>query len=156
MPLAVPVEAAGQAGGSEFPGDWRRASGTLSGCRRFTRIGSRPWIGGLFTSLWYSLSSGSRGVGHGGLGGVRAVEQRLAAQLLGDAAGLADRGRRGLVIAGAEQVGGVVEQAVGQVVGGGVLAQPGGRGCERRTGARVAVLGGEAGAGQVTFGAHQG
>ena len=44
MPLAVPVEAAGQAGGSEFPGDWRRASGTLSGCRRFTRIGSRPWV----------------------------------------------------------------------------------------------------------------
>jgi hypothetical protein len=41
--------------------------------------------------------SRGRGAGPGGLGGVRAVQQRLAAQPLGDADGFADRGRPGLV-----------------------------------------------------------
>ena len=52
----------------------------------------------------------------------------------------------------------MVEQPVGQMVGSGVLAQPGNRGGERRSsGGRVAVGGGEAGAGQVAFGAlHRG
>jgi hypothetical protein len=54
MLLAVRVEPTGQAGGSEFPGDWRRASGALPGCRRFRRIGSRLRIVGLFTSLWFA------------------------------------------------------------------------------------------------------
>jgi hypothetical protein len=38
------------------------------------------------------------GAGPGGLDGVRPVEQRLAAQPLGDASGFADRGLGGLVI----------------------------------------------------------
>src|SRR5580693_10667204 len=43
------------------------------------------------------------------------------------------------------------------MVGGGVLAQPGDRGGERRGGIRVAAGGGQAGAGQVAFGAlHRG
>src|SRR5215475_3578650 len=66
-------------------------------------------------------SSRGRGAGAGGLDGVGAVEQRLAAQAAGDLAGFADGGPGGLVITGAEQVLGVVEQAVGEVVGGGVL-----------------------------------
>ena len=70
-------------------------------------------------------------MGRGGLGGVRAVQQRLAAQPAGDAAGFADRGLGGLGVAGSEQVLGVVEQAVSEVVWGGVLAQPGDRGGER-------------------------
>jgi hypothetical protein len=41
---------------------------------------------------------------------------------------------------------GVVEQAVGEVVGGGVLAQADDRGGEPRTGSRVGFGGGEAGA----------
>ena len=49
-----------------------------------------------------------RGARSGGLGGVRAVEQRLAAQSAGDVAGFSDRFFGGLVIAGAEQVLGVV------------------------------------------------
>ena len=71
--------------------------------------------------------------------------------------GFADRSPGSLVVAHAEQVGGVVEHAVSQMVGGGVLAQPGDRGGERRTGVRAAVGGDEAGAGQVAFGAlHRG
>jgi hypothetical protein len=51
---------------------------------------------------------------------------------------------------------GVVEQPVGQVVGRGVLAQPGDRCGERRAGVRVGADGGaEAGAGQVAFGPLQ-
>jgi len=70
-------------------------------------------------------------------------------------AGFADRGADGLVVARAQQAGGVVEQAMSEVVGGGVLAQLGDRGGERRAGAVVG--GGEAGAGQVTFGTlHRG
>src|SRR5262249_7041893 len=57
-----------------------------------------------------------------------------------------------LVVAAGGQVGGVVEQAVGKVVGGGVLAQPGDRGGECRVGVRVAVGCGQTGAGQVAFG----
>ena len=53
----------------------------------------------------------SRGSWPGGLDGCRAVEQRLAAQPLGDAAGLVDRGRGGLGVARVQQVLGVVEQA---------------------------------------------
>jgi hypothetical protein len=44
-------------------------------------------------------SSRGRGARPGGLDGVRAVAQRLAAQPVGDAEGFADRGRGGLVIA---------------------------------------------------------
>ena len=47
----------------------------------------------------------------------------------------------------------MVEQPVGQVVGGGVLAQAGDRGREGRSGGWVAVGGAEAGAGQAAFGA---
>ena len=60
-------------------------------------------------------SSRGRSPGPGGLDGFRPVEQRPAAQPLGDAGGL--------VLVHAQQVGGVVEQPVGQVVGGGLLAQ---------------------------------
>ncbi len=56
----------------------------------------------------------------------------------------------------AQQVSGVVEQPVGDVVGGGVRAQLGDGGGERRAGGRVAAGGGEAGAGQVAFGALHG
>jgi hypothetical protein len=49
--------------------------------------------------------------------GIHAVEQRLAPQPPGDADGFADRGLGGLVLARAEQVLGVVEQPVSQVVG---------------------------------------
>jgi len=46
---------------------------------------------------------------------------------------------------------------VSQVVGGGVLAQPGDRGGDRRACVRAAVGGGQAGAGQVALGAlHRG
>ena len=69
------------------------------------------------------------------------VQQRLATQAAGDIAGFADRGPGGLAVVHAEQVGGVVEQAVGQVVGGGVLAQPGDRGSKRRVGVRACGVG---------------
>jgi hypothetical protein len=88
--------------------------------------------------------------------GLRAVQQRLAAQPPGDADGFADRGRRGLVIARAAEVRGVVEQAVGQVVRRGVLAEAGDRGGERRASVRVVAVGGEAGADQVAFGSLHG
>src|SRR5215470_6118543 len=120
------------------------------------RMRLQPKADGLCTGLWLPPPSRGRGLGGRGLGAVGAVEQGLAAQLLGDAAGFAGRGRRGLVIAGAEQVHGMVEQAVGEVVGGGVLAQAGDRGGERRTGSRAGFGGDEAGAGQVAFGALHG
>src|SRR5262245_13162140 len=66
---------------------------------------------------WLMPSLGGRGAGPGGLDGVRAVQQWLAAQPLGDADGFADRGLGGLVLARAQQAGGVVEQPVGEVVG---------------------------------------
>src|SRR5215471_5584996 len=88
-----------------------------------------------------------RGAGSGGLNGVRAVEQGLAAESAGDVAGFSDGFFGGLVIAQAEQVLGVVEQAVGEVVGGGVLAQAGDCGGERCAGVRAGFGGGEAGAG---------
>jgi hypothetical protein len=65
---------------------------------------------------------------------------RLAGRLpghTGDAGGFTDGGRGGLAIAEAAEVLGVVEQAVGQVVGGGMLAQPGDRCGERRAGVRA-------------------
>jgi hypothetical protein len=54
-------------------------------------------------------SSRGRSAGPGGLDGVRAVEQRLAAEPLADANCLADRSRGGLVIAQVEQVTGMVD-----------------------------------------------
>ena len=98
-------------------------------------------------------SSRRRGAGAGGLDGFRAAEQRLAAQPPGDAAGFADRGSGGLVIAQVAEALGVVEQSVGEMVGGGVLAQAGDCSGERRCSGQVAVACGEAGAGQVAFGA---
>jgi hypothetical protein len=83
---------------------------------------------------------------------VPAVEQWLAAQPGGDAAGLADGRCGGLGLTKVDQVLGVVEQAVGEVVGGGVLAQPG----ERRASGRAGIGSGEADAGQVAFGLLQG
>ena len=62
---------------------------------------------------WQIPLSGGRGAGHGGPGGVRAIQQRLAAQPGGDVGGFADGSRGGLVIAEATEVVGVVEQAVG-------------------------------------------
>jgi hypothetical protein len=52
-----------------------------------------------------------------------AVGQRLAAQAPGDAGGLTDSGRGGVRVAEAEQILSLVEQAVGEVVGGAVLSQ---------------------------------
>src|SRR5262249_40018259 len=63
-----------------------------------------------------------------------AVQQRLAAQAAGDLAGFSD-GRFGG--AGVEQSGEllrVIQESVGQVIRGGVLAQAGDRGGERRSG----------------------
>ena len=83
-----------------------------------------------------------RGAGRGGLDGCGAVEQWLAAQPLGDVAGFADRGHGCLRIVELAEAMGVVEQPVGQVVGGGVLAQAGDRGGERRGGAWIAIKSG--------------
>ena len=66
---------------------------------------------------WPMPSSRGGGAGPGGLDGFRAVERWLAAQPLGDAAGFADGGPGGLRIIFGREVGGVVEQAVGEVVG---------------------------------------
>jgi hypothetical protein len=52
-----------------------------------------------------------------------AVEQGLAAQPAADVAGFAGVDRGGLVITQVGEMLGVVEQAVGEVVGGAVLAQ---------------------------------
>src|ERR1700677_3523215 len=62
---------------------------------------------------------GDRGEGGG------AVEERLAAQAGRDGGGFADGGRGGLGVAVSDEPGGVVEQAVGEVIGGGLLTQPG-------------------------------
>ena len=51
---------------------------------------------------------------------------------------------------------GVVEQAVGEVVGGAQLAQAADGGCEGRSAGLVAVAGGQAGAGQLAFGPQHG
>jgi len=51
------------------------------------------------------------------------VQQRLAAQSAGDVAGFAQSACGGAGVVQAGEVPGVVEQAVGQVVGGGLLAQ---------------------------------
>jgi hypothetical protein len=69
---------------------------------------------GLCAGLWLPPSSRGRGAGVAGWAGRRG-RAGLAAQLLGDAAGFAGRGRRSLVIARTEQVLGVIEQAVGEV-----------------------------------------
>ena len=53
------------------------------------------------------------------------VQQRLAAQATGDVAGFADGCRGGVGVAQAGEMPGVVEQAVGEVVGGAQLAQAG-------------------------------
>src|SRR5580692_9294946 len=121
-------------------------------------------------AVWPARASRGGG-GRPGRQGVRAVGQRLAAQPGGDTGGLAGRGRGGRGVAESSQVGGVVEQPVSEVVGGGVLAQPVDRVGERRAGGRVATGGGrvatgggrvatgggQAGAGQVAFGAlHRG
>jgi hypothetical protein len=76
------------------------------------RLGSAGWFaaaGGLGGPM---RSSRGRGAGPGGPRGFRAVGQRLAAQLGGDAGGFLDRGRCGPGLAAGGQVGGVVEQAV--------------------------------------------
>jgi hypothetical protein len=54
-----------------------------------------------------------------------AGKQRLAVQAAGDAAGFLDGRRGGVGVAGAPEVLGVVEEAVGEVVGGALLAQAG-------------------------------
>ena len=79
-----------------------------------------------------------QGPGFGRGDGCGAVEQRLAAQPLGDVAGFADGRRGGFGVSEALQVLGVVEQAMGEVVGGAVLAQAGDRRGEGRGGGRVA------------------
>jgi hypothetical protein len=83
-----------------------------------------------------------------GLAG-RVVSARSISGWQPSRAAFAGRGRRGLGVAAGGQVSGLVEQPLGQVVGGGVLAQPGDCGGESRAGVRVAVGGGQAGAGQV-------
>ena len=109
---------------------------------------------------WRSVAAGRPGLG-GYLGSCRghagrAVEERLAAEPGGDVAGFADGGRGGHDLAPGGEVGGVIEEAVGQVVGSGVLAQAGDRRGERLVGARVALGCGQAGASQVAFGAQHG
>ena len=70
----------------------------------------------------------------------------------GDVTGFRDGlgGAVGIAVAG--EILGVVQQAVRQVVRGAPLAQAGDRGGEGRRGGPVAVGGGQAGVGQVTFG----
>src|ERR1022692_1036618 len=86
-----------------------------------------------------------------------AVEQRLAAQPAGDVAHFADSSAgAGAATGEVWEVPAVVEEAVGEVVRGAVLAQAAdsrGKGCR---GGRVALVGGEAGAGQVALGPQQG
>ena len=80
------------------------------------------------------------------------VQQWLASEAACDVAGLADGRLGGIRITTAHEVLGVVEQAVGEVVGGAVLAQARHRGREGSRGSLVAVVGCEAGTGQFTFG----
>ena len=67
------------------------------------------------------------------------IQQRLAAQAAGNVTGFADYGPGCLATVQVAEVLGVVEQAVGQVVGGGVLAQAGDRGGKRQVAGRTAV-----------------
>jgi len=80
------------------------------------------------------------------------VQEWLASQAASDIAGLADGRLGGARITTVHQVSGVVEQAVGEVVGGAQLAQAINSGGERRVRRRVTVAGGEADAHQVAFG----
>ena len=79
-----------------------------------------------------------------------AVQQRLTAQAVADVAGFIGDRLGGVGVALAPQVLGIVEQAVGEMIGGGPLAQAGNRG-----GVGI-VAGGEAGAHQVAFGPQHG
>ena len=100
--------------------------------------------------------SDGAGVPGGVFGRFGPVQQGLAAQPGADSAGFVDSLRCGLVVTITQQVLGVVEQAVGEVVGGSVLAQAGyGRGERGPGGGLVIVLAGQAGTGQVALGAQQ-
>ena len=87
-----------------------------------------------------------------------AVEQRLAAELNGDGGRLDDGGFSRPAVAVGGEPGGVVEQAVGEMIGGGLLPQPGDRARQRRPrGIGGGVKGGKAGAGQLSLSAqHRG
>ena len=91
------------------------------------------------------------------------LQQGLAAQATGDVPGFFD-GRRSLGIVQAGEMGGVVEQAVGQMIGRALLPETVERRGERTDGRRLAVavavtvavtdavVGSEASAGEVAFG----
>jgi hypothetical protein len=71
---------------------------------------------------------------------------------MSDGASLLGGGRGCVSIVSAEEITGVVEQAVGKVVRRAQLAQAGDGGCEGCGRSRLAVAGGEAGPDQVAFG----
>ena len=65
-------------------------------------------------------------------------------------------GRGGAAIAQAGEIAGVVEQAVGEMIGGAQLPQSADRGGQGRGGGRIAIAGGQAGADQGAFGLQHG
>ena len=105
MAQRVPV-AASRRGSSRTPGSAGGASRIDHG---FLGPGRRCH---LLPALWAVLVSASA-----------PVEQWLAAQAAGDCAGFVDGRRGGIGVAEAREVLGVVEQAMGEVVGGALLAQ---------------------------------
>src|SRR5580698_6307636 len=84
-------------------------------------------------------------------GGLGPVEQRLAAQLGGDRASLADGGLRGAGLTIAEQAPRVIQQSVGEVVGAAMYAYIGHRGGKDLVGGGVAVGSCEPRAGQIAL-----
>src|SRR5271156_3904601 len=129
MPITSVTLSEGRGPGERSPSRrYARSPGSLAGGQCHTRtvimsVGSAAWLAGAGWSRGPVRPSRGCGSGPGLLDGVRAVQQRLAAQPGGDAGCFADRGRSGFGLAQAGQVAGVVEQAVGQVVGGAQLAQ---------------------------------
>jgi len=75
---------------------------------------------------------------------------------MGNVVGFGDGFLGGFGVVQMAEMPGVVQQAVGQVVGGAQLAQASDRRGEGRRGGRVAVAGGQAGADEVTFGPRHG
>ena len=83
------------------------------------------------------------------------VQQRLAAQPPGDGPGFGNGEGGGASVVQAGEVPGVVEQAMGEVVGGGLFAQAADRRGEVGRGGRAGLASGKADAGQAAFGTQQ-
>jgi hypothetical protein len=83
------------------------------------------------------------------------VQQRLAAQPPGDGPGFGNGEGGGAIVVQAGEVPGVVEQAMGEVVGGGLFAQAADRRGEVGRGGRAGLASGKADAGQAAFGTQQ-